>query len=571
MRTVLRYIRPFIPRMSVGLFIKFFGTVMDLLLPGILAYVIDTVAPTRNVRDIWLWGGIMLLCSIVGVVTNIAANRMAARVARDTTEHLRHDLFDKALSLSSRQIDEVGIPSLETRLTTDTYQVHQMIGMMQRLGVRAPILLIGGVIVTLTLDATLAMTLISVLPFIALVVFLVSRRGIPMYTALQAQVDGMIRVVRENISGIRVIKALSKTPYEKKRFEVSNEQVMQQERKAATTMALTNPLMNILLNLGLTLVVLVGAWQVNRGRSQPGTIIAFLSYFTIILNAMMSITRMFVMYSKGTASAGRIERILHLPQDLREENLPRVREDAHIVFDNVSFSYNGKYDDVQDISFSLARGETLGIIGATGSGKSTLISLLMRLYDTDRGEVRIDGRPVRSIPDAELHRMFGVVFQNDTLFSDAIAQNIDFGRNLGEDALENAARWAQAAEFIHALPDGFSHMLSTRGTNLSGGQKQRVLIARALASKPDVLILDDASSALDYKTDAALRGAIRDHFAGTTTLIVGQRVSSIMHAQHILVMAGGRMAGYGTHAQLMAENALYQEIYASQMGEGDAS
>ncbi len=567
MKRIIDYVRPYFGRMSLGLFIKFIGTIMDLFLPYILAFMIDDVVPKQNVKLILFWGGMMVLCAIVAVVGNVVANRMASKVARDSVEHIRHDLFKKISYLSCRQVDRFGIPSLESRMTTDTYNLHQMIGMMQRMGVRAPILLLGGIAVTLSLEPVLTLTLICVLPFIALVVWRVSKKGIPLYTGLQQAVDRLVRTVRENITGIRVTKALSKTDYEKERFSQANEEVVRNEKKAGITMALTNPMMNLFLNIGLVLVILVGAFRVNSGLTQPGAIIAFMTYFTIILNAMLSITRIFVMYSKGSASANRVSAVLDAPEDLQLSPQKNVQTDAHIMFNSVSFSYHKQTDNISDVSFSLRRGETLGIIGATGCGKSTVIQLLMRLYDADRGEILIGGEPVQSIEPDVLHRKFGVVFQNDVLFADTIANNIDFGRNLPREQIEKAAECAQAKEFIEALPDRYEHMLTAKGTNLSGGQKQRVLVARALAARPEILILDDSSSALDYKTDAKLRQSIAQHYGGTTTVIIAQRVSSILYADHILVLDNGRTIGYGKHEELLKTCPNYAEISQSQMGD----
>ena len=543
---------------------------MDLLLPWILSYMIDDVVPQERISLILLWGGVMLLCSAAAVITNIVANRMASWVAQHTTEAIRHDLFTRISYLSCKQIDDFTIPSLESRLTTDTYNLHQMIGMMQRLGVRAPILLLGGILVTLTLEPVLSLVLLAVLPLIGLLVFAVSRKGIPLYGNLQQGIDSMVRTVRENIAGIRVIKALSKTEYEQNRFSHVNEEVVRREKKAGITMALTNPLMNLFLNIGLTMVILVGAWRVNAGLTQPGKILAFLTYFTIILNAMLSITRMFVMYSRGSASAARIAEVLDTPIDLKVSPAEQEKTSYHVEFDHVSFSYRKKEYNVQDISFRLKRGETLGIIGATGCGKSTLMSLLMRLYDADRGVIQIAGRKLDSIPTEELHTKFGVVFQNDVLFADTIYENIDFGRHLPREEIEKAARCAQAMEFISSLPDGFSHMLTPKGTNLSGGQKQRLLVARALAGRPEILILDDSSSALDYKTDSLLRQALRQEYSGVTTIIIAQRISSILHADHILVLEDGRELGYGSHEDLLKTCEIYREISRSQMGERGA-
>ena len=542
MKRLFPYLRPYLPRMSLGLAIKFAGTVMDLFLPWILSYLIDEVVPLREEGKILFWGGVMILCAVAAVVTNIAANRMASWVAQHTTQAIRHDLFRKISYLSCSQVDGYTIPSLEARLTTDTYNIHQFIGRMQRLGVRAPILLLGGILVTLALDWALALVLIATLPLLGLLVYLISRKGVPMYTQLQKQVDAMVRTVRENISGVRVVKALSKEEYERERFHQVNGQVVRWEKKAGVTMGLTNPIMNLLLNTGLTIVVLVGAWRVNAGLMQTGAILAFLTYFT-----------------KGSASAQRIAEILDTPEDLAERPAPEKAESGepcHVSFDHVSFSYQKNGYNLEDISFRLKKGETLGIIGATGAGKTTIASLLQRLYDADEGEIRIGGRPVYAIPAEELHRKFGVTFQNDILFADTIRENIDFGRGLTDEQVEKAARCAQALGFIQELGDGFQHRLTSRGTNLSGGQKQRLLVARALAGEPEILILDDSSSALDYRTDSLLRRALAEEYGGITTIIIAQRISSILHCDHILVLdreishsqMGGDQYGQGTQS-----------------------
>ena len=566
MREIFRYLKPHVPKMLGGFVFKFSGTVVELLIPMILSYIIDDVVPTGNITLVYWWGGAMLLCAVMALVNNIVANRMASAVAREATRSIRHDLFAKISYLSSRQIDDFSIPSLESRLTTDTYNVNQVIGMMQRLGVRAPILLVGGIFVTMAMEPVLTLVMIAIMPFIGIVVWLVTRKGVPMYTYLQKGIDIMVRTVRENISGIRVIKALSRTEQEKEHFSQVNREVVNRETRASITMGITNPMMNLFLNTGLTLVVVVGAFRVNSGVTKVGAIIAFLSYFTIILNAMLSITRLFVMYSRGSASASRICEVLYTREDLKVTEAPAVSEKAHVVFDDVSFSYQKKGDDISHISFTLQKGETLGIIGGTGSGKSTIAALLMRLYERDSGSIRISGRPVESIPPEELHTKFGGVFQNDVLFADTIASNIDFGRNLPQERIVQAAQCAQAMEFIDSLPDGFQHMLTPRGTNLSGGQKQRVLLARALAGYSEILILDDSSSALDYRTDASLRKALRENYSDVTTIVIAQRVSSILHADHILVLEDGKALGYGTHEELMETCPLYREISESQMG-----
>ncbi len=558
--------------MILGFIVKFTGTIVELALPMILSFMIDDVVPTGNKTAIYLWGGVMLACTVIALVGNITANRMAARVARNTTEKLRSELFRRISYLSSRQVDAFTIPSLESRLTSDTYNIHQMIGMIQRLGVRAPILLIGGIMVTVSLEPVMTMVLVATLPLITIVVYGVSRRGIPLYRELQEAIDRMTRVVRENAQGIRVIKALTKEQSEKERYDRANSDLTKREMKASLTMAITNPMMNIFMNLGLVAVIIVGAYRVNGGYSDPGIILAFMTYFTLISTAMMSITRMFTMLSRAAASAGRIAEVLDTPADMEVQPAPNqgimtTREYPAIEFKNVTFSYNGKKKDLCNVSFTLPRGATLGIIGPTGAGKSTLIQLLMRFYDPDEGQILIDGRDVRTIPREELSAKFGGAFQSDFLFADTIAENIDFGRGLTVGQMQRAAMLAQATKFIDEKEGGMDYELTIKGANLSGGQKQRLLISRALAGDPEILVLDDSSSALDYATDAALRKAIRENYAGkTTSVIVAQRVSSVLHAELILVLEEGQITGAGTHEELLENCPLYREISDSQMG-----
>lgn len=577
-RIITFYLRPYYGRMAVGFLIKFLGAIMDLFIPWILAYVIDSVIPVGSLRLIFAWGGVMLVCSILAVSFNIIANRMASRVASDATQIIRHDLFAKTMYLSARQTDAFTKPSLISRLTTDTYNVNQMIGRVQRLGVRAPILLVGGVLFTMSLDPVLSSVLLLVMPVLAVVMVVVSRKGMPLYRKLQSSVDSFVCLVREDIAGIRVIKALSKMDYEKEKFDRINKMVVTCERNAEKTMAVLNPSMNMLLNLGLVGVIIVGAFRVNAGTSEVGKILAFMTYFTIILNAMMSISRMFVIINKAVASAARIDQVLSCEDDLallgdktgqEAEKTETVEADAEkeIVFDHVTFSYNKKEPNLKDISFTVRKGEMLGIIGSTGSGKTTLASLLMRLMDVDEGRVLIGGRDVRSFEKEELRSRFGVVFQNDTIFEDTIYENVRMGRQLDLEEIVQALSYAQAEEFTQEKERSEGGMLDIRGANLSGGQKQRVLIARALAARPEILILDDSSSALDYRTDAMLRRQLKENFSGTTTILIAQRISSVMHADHILVLEDGEMIGYGTHEELLIGCAVYREISRSQTGD----
>ncbi|MBQ8548944.1 MAG: ABC transporter ATP-binding protein, partial [Lachnospiraceae bacterium] len=420
------------------------------------------------------------------------------------------------------------------------------------------------------------LVLVILLPILGGLIFYISRKGIPLYKRVQSSMDSMVRIMRENISGIRVIKALSKTDYEKNRFRDANDEMLGRELHAGSVMALSGPLMGLLLNIGLTLVVIVGAYRVNAGASEPGKIVAFLSYFTMILNAVIMINRIFMVASKATASAGRIEEVLESPEELlveKEEAFARHGKDVpHIEFKKVSFGYHATPGDsekycIKDISFRIYHGESLGIIGATGSGKTTLLNLLMRFYDVSDGQILIDGTDIREIPLTELRERFGVVFQNDVVFADTLRENIAFGRELSDGEVSQAAEHALAAGFIAGKEEGYLHKAAIKGADLSGGQRQRLLVARALAGTPEVLLLDDASSALDYRTDAEIRKNIRESYGDTTTILVAQRASSVMQMTHILVLDEGECIGYGTHGELMETCDVYREIAEQQMGD----
>ena len=564
-----KYISPYYGFIALTVFIKFLGSVLDLLIPYLMEIMLDEKVPAGAVGEIYLYGGLMLLSAIGVLAFNILSNRMSAKSSGAITRQLRHDLFEKLQRLSAGQMDAVTVSSAESRLTSDTYNVNQFLARIQRLGIRAPILLLGGIVMMLTMDARLALILVALLPIIAIVVWLVTKYSVPLYTYQQTVLDKIVRVSQENITGIRVIKALSKTEHEKQRFNRVNRELADVGVKAGLISGATNPIASAVLRLGLTLVVLLGAYRVNDSTMEPGVIVAFLQYFTMILNAMLAVTRIFVMWSKGEASAKRVADILAMPEDLQVQ--PQTEEpkaDApHIEFENVSFSYTGIGSNLENLSFRLEKGQTLGILGPTGSGKSTILNHLLRLYDSMSGCVRLDGRDIRTIAYDELRSKFGIVFQNDFVTEGTIAHNIDFFRNLEPEALEKAAQAAQAG-FIAQKEGAMEAEVLVRGNNLSGGQKQRLLIARALAADPEILILDDASSALDYATDSALRQALRSGYRNTTTVVVAQRISSLRHADLILVLEDGRVIGQGNHRQLMDSCEEYRIIAQTQMGDG---
>lgn len=565
------YLRPYYLRMFGGFLIKFTGTIMDLLIPWVLAYIIDNVVPTGDLNLVFMWGGAMVAFSLCAWLANIFANRFAAKVAELTTRQIRRDLFVKVTELSRGQVDELTESSLVSRLTSDTYNVHNAIGMIQRLGVRAPILLVGGIMVTMTLDVKLALVLVAMLPFLSIIVYTVSAKGIPLYTKQQEAVDRLICKLRENITGVRVIRALSQTNSEKDRFDDINKEVVKRETRAAVIMGITNPSMNFILNMGWVMVIVIGASRVNDGVMESGKIVAFLTYFTIILNAMMMVTRMFIRFSRASASAGRIMSVIdtctdwQMVEDTMVEGSTGGDTGNFLTFQNVSFSYNKGKPILKNISFDLKKGESIGIIGATGSGKTTIVNLLMRFYEPDKGNIYIDGKNIKSMTSSELRTRFGVAFQNDTMFEDTVYENISLYRKLDKEVVWQAAEDAEIAPHIRQMNGELEAGVAIKGANLSGGQKQRMLIARALAGNPEILVLDDSSSALDYKTDARIRATIYEKYANTTTIIIAQRVSSVMKCDKVMLIDNGCIVGYGTHDELMEQCKEYAEISKIQL------
>ncbi|MCD7868322.1 MAG: ABC transporter ATP-binding protein/permease [Clostridiales bacterium] len=578
MKFMLSYLKKYRGLVAACMTLKLGGTLLELLIPYVLEYMIDEVAPTQSLRSVIFWGIIMVFLAILVRIVNVGANRLSVKGARNAACDIRRDLLWHSLNLSGSQVDRFGLPSLTSRMTSDSYNVQNFLQSGQSLGVRAPIMLVGGIAVTMTMDVGLASILCVMAPILLVVVIGVSLKGIPLYDRVQESLDEIVRIMREDITGIRVIKALSKEDYERRRYDRVNETLTRRDRKAGVVMALPGPLMTLALNLGLTLVVVVGAVRVNRGVTRPGVILAFLTYFNLILMGVMSLNRLFMMMSKATASAGRIAAVIRQPEGLEpvpESLAAHTEQDACVVFDRVSFRYGeqtevheGMQMSLSNISFSIKKGGSLGIIGATGCGKTTIVNLLMRFYDATDGHIFVDGQDIRTYEKDCLRRKFGVVFQNDVIFAESLAQNIDFGRGVSEEEIRTAAANARAQDFIEAYEDSYQHSAAIHGANLSGGQRQRVLVARALAAHPEILILDDASSALDYRTDAALRKTIREEYQDTTTIVVAQRISSIMSLDDIIMLDEGEILGHGSHEELLASCPQYREIYRTQMGEG---
>lgn len=572
-------------RIVVQLIIKFTGTAAEFMIPYVLEYMLDEVAPSENIVKMIICGLLMIGIAIFVRSMNIIANRKAVRIASECIYNIRDDLFRKTMELSGSQVDKYGLPSLTSRMTSDSYNVQNFIRIIQTMGVRAPILLIGGMVVTMIMDFGLAMVLFILVPLIIASVVIISKKGIPLYEKVQQKMDTIVRIMRENITGIRVVKALSKEDYETARYKDANREMFSSDTAASVVMSLPGPIMTLIMNIGLTVVVVLGAYRVNGGITKPGVILAFLTYFNMILMGVNGINRIFIMTSKANASAGRISSVIDEGQDLGTvygedgfegdvENKKGTASDnknkPYIAFKNVSFRYvkqGNEADEYEltDIDFELNKGSSLGIIGATGSGKTTVVNLLMRFYDATKGSVIVDGKDVKEYKLTELRKKFGVVFQNDVIFADTLYENIAFGREVDEKRAMEAVTDARAAEFVGEYEDGLQHKADIHGANMSGGQKQRILIARALAAKPEILVLDDSSSALDYKTDALLRQMIREHYNNTSTIIIAQRISSIMNLDNIIVLDDGHIVGQGKHEELMENCKQYRDIYDIQM------
>ena len=577
MRMIFRYMKAYARRIASSMTVKLLGAVTELLIPYILEHLIDEVVPLGQMRQVILWGLLMVATALVTRQLNVWANRMAIDNAHNVSYDIRQDLFTKTANLSGAQFDAFGLPSLISRMTSDSYNVQSCVQTLQTLCVRVPMMLLGGICVTLMMDAALSAILCVMVPVLIVVILCVSRYGIPLYRKVQERLDDVVRVMREDISGIRVVKALSKTEYEKRRFSLSNEAMTRADIKASTIMAIPGPLMQMCLNIGLTLVVWLGAARVDSGQIKPGVILAFLTYFNMVLQGVMGVNRIFIMVSKASASANRIARVLEIEPDQRvlaPEEARTPSGDEFIRFEHVNFSYGeatehslagGEREQcLYDINFALRRGESLGIIGPTGCGKSTIINLLMRFYDVEDGGVFVDGRDVRTYEKDELHRKFGVVFQNDMVFFNTLRENIRFGRDLDDTALTRAVEDAVAAEYIDSLEEGLDYRADIKGANLSGGQRQRLAIARAIVRRPSIYLFDDSFSALDYRTDQELRRALKPVTQNAAVIIVAQRISTIKDADQILVMNQGRIEAVGTHEELMQSSRTYQEIVASQ-------
>lgn len=566
------FLKPYRVYCILGPAAKLAEAVLELYLPLLMAKVIDDGIAKGDTGYILKMGGVMLGIVTVGLLCALVCQYVASVTSQGFGTGLRHAVFRRITSLSHAELDAFGTPSLINRVTSDVNQLQYAVAMLIRLVIRAPFLCVGGIVMAMTIDLRLSLVIIVAIPLFVLIITLVMRKTVPLYRTVQGRLDKLTRVLRENLSGVRVIRAFARTDKEQKRFGGATEEHTAASIRVGKQAALLNPGTQLTMNLAILAIVWFGGLRVEAGGMTTGEIIAFINYVNQILLALLVVANLVGTFTKAYASAGRVLEVLGAEPSIQEEEggeTQGVPGTPAVEFRHVDFSYGG--DRVlTDISFSAPRGAMVGILGGTGSGKSTLMHLLMRFYDVEAGAVLVEGRDVREYaPDALRHKV-GLVPQKAELFSGTIADNIRWGDPQADDqAVRDAAVMAQADEFIRRQKDGYQSLVERGGTNLSGGQKQRLTIARALVRRPAILVLDDSSSALDYATDAALRRAIREGTEGMTVFMVSQRVSAVKQADLILMLDDGELAGAGSHEELLATCEAYREICESQEKGGD--
>lgn len=568
-----RFLKQFKREVLIGPVFKLTEAVFELIVPLVMAQIIDVGIANGDRGYVLRMGGVMVLLGLVGLGCALICQYCAARASQGFGTVLRSEMFRHINTLSHGEIDQIGTPSLITRITNDVNQLQLAVAMLIRLVVRAPFLVIGATVMALLLDWKLACIFFVAAPLMALVLYLVMSRSIPFYRIIQKKLDRISLITRENLSGVRVIRAFSRQEKEKERFAQASEDQMSTSIAVGRISALLNPLTSAIINLAIAAVIWFGGFRVDAGGMTQGEVIAFVNYLNQILLAMIVVANLVVIFTKAAASATRVDEVLELhPSIVNRVSRPaqEVEGSPEIVFDAVSFAYPdaGAYS-LSDISFTVARGQTLGIIGGTGCGKSTLVNLIPRFYEVSQGSLKVDGVDVRDYPMEQLRGKVGIVPQRAVLFSGTLRQNMQWRKqDATDEEIWQALETAQAASFVRKMPDGLDSVILQGGKNLSGGQKQRLTIARALVGEPEILILDDSASALDFATDAALRQAIAKFSAGRgnrmTTIIVSQRANTVRYADQIVVLDDGKAAGIGTHEQLLESCQIYREIYWSQ-------
>ncbi len=566
---LLRFMKPYRLAVVLVLVLAFAQAMANLYLPTLIADIVDNGIVKGDTGYIWRTGGVMLLITLGGVICAIFGSFFAARVAVGFGKTIRAQLFNRVEQFSLHEFDTVSTASLITRTTNDTTQVQQVWVIILGIMITAPMMIIGGIILAIAQDAGLAWILVVIIPILVGAIVLLMSRAIPLFRVMQVKLDKINLVLDEGLTGVRVIRAFDRMKYEERRFDEANLDVTDVAVRVNRLMAWLMPMMMFVLNVSGVAIVWFGAIRINNGQMQVGSLIAFLQYAMQILFGLLMVSMMFVMLPRAAASADRINEVLAIEPEISDaEQVKHANaERGYVEFQDVTFSYPGaEVPALNNISFSAKPGQVTAIIGGTGSGKSTLVNLIPRFYDIDSGRVCVDGVDIRELAQEDLRAKIGLVPQRAVLFSGTIAENIRYGK---EDATDeevwHAANVAQATDFITDMKDGFKSTIEQGGANVSGGQKQRLSIARALVRRPEVYVFDDSFSALDFKTDAKLRAALKKETLDATVLIVAQRVSTVMDADQIIVLDEGRMVGIGTHQSLMRSSEVYREIVTSQL------
>ena len=559
----------------IGQTSKLIEAIFEVIVPLIMAAIVDNgIKGNMGKGYVYKMGGVLILLGVLGLCFALICQYLASKASQSVGTVMRNDMFRHINSLSHAELDRLGTPSLITRLTNDINQVQQAVAMFIRLVVRAPFIVIGSAIMAMSIDLKLSVIFVIIIPLVVLVLYLIMSRSIKYYKVIQKKLDRISLVTREGLSGVRVIRAFSRQDTEQKRFDEANDDYLDISLRVGRLSALLNPLTYVILNLAIAAIVWYGGVGVDTGRLTQGEVIAFVNYMTQISLALVVVANLVVLFTKAAASSARINEVLEIETSIKNgtEKDGAGSENA-VEFSHVYFSYNnsGEYA-LEDIDLTAKKGETIGVIGGTGSGKSTLASLIPRFYDISKGELKINGTNAADYDTTALRQKVGVVPQKAVLFSGTIAENMRWGkRDATDEEIWKALETAQAKEFVEKMPDGLNTHIAQGGKNLSGGQKQRLTIARALVSQPDILILDDSASALDFATDAALRKAIAQNTTGMTTFIISQRANSIMQADKIIVLDDGRQAGLGTHRELLENCGVYREICYSQLSKEEAN
>ena len=561
----MKYIKPYRIQAIIGFLFKMTEAFFELIVPMVVADIIDNGIAKNDSNYILKMGFVLFLLEIIGYCCALICQYFASKTSQGFGTYLRNDMFKAMNAYDYENIDDIGTPSLITRITNDVNQLQLAVAMAIRLVSRSPFLIIGSLIMAFQINVQMALIFLLSAPLLALCIFLVMSKSLPLYIRIQKQLDRVSLICRENLSGIRVIRAFSKQFQEKNRFEEATQKQKDMQIKVGKISALLNPLTSVIVNIAIIFILYIGGIRVNAGSLTQGEIIALINYMNQILLSMFVFANVIVIFNKASASYKRIQEVLAIHPHIHDgSGNTNFQKENLISFDHVTFAYQGA-QALKDLNFKILKGETIGIIGGTGSGKSTLVHLIPRFYDVTQGQILIKGNPIQDYPLKGLREMIGIVPQQAVLFTGTIRENIQWGKKDASDSeIKEALRIAQAT-FVDELDEGLDSMIHQGGKNLSGGQRQRLTIARALVKKPEILILDDSASALDFATDAALRKALKT--LDSTTIIVSQRVSSLMHADKILVLSHGELVGMGNHQELLETCSLYQEIAKSQLSE----